>query len=104
MISTRGEIMWALDHRLSQSQSSPPIGDVQPDSPFISINTVTAHSVKNITIATTVAEATVREYIVYSAIKKRELISRISRKKKSVTENREELTLQMWQEDAREVT
>jgi len=78
MISTRGEIMWALDHRLGQSQSSPLNGDVQPNSPFISINTVTAHSVKNTTIATIVDEATTRENIVYSTVKRRELISRIS--------------------------
>ena len=74
MISTRGVISWALDHRLSQSQSNPPNGDVQPNSPLIPINTVTAHSVKNTTIATTVIEATTREYIVYSTIKKREAI------------------------------
>jgi len=54
---------------------------VQPNSPFISINTITAHSVKNTTIATNVVEATTREYIVYSAIEKSEAIPRISNEK-----------------------
>jgi len=78
---------------------------VQPNSPFIPINTVTAHSVKNTTIATTVLEATTREYIVYSAIKKREVISPYQqREKKSTNGGSEGLTFDVWQEDARKVT
>jgi len=99
MTSTRGENTCDLDHRPSQSPVTIQPVDERLKLPFI-FNTPTTHSVKNIMSINNVTEATTREYIVYLPMKKKR---RSDDSPPSTPEERQELTVQIWQEYTREV-